>query len=117
MCRQQTETLDQAEKLAEQSKNIDLIIGGHTHSFLNEPVVVKNSVKKDVLISQVGFGAIKLGKIDFYFEYASVMLLYTLKQMQFGAQVILKILSHQDFLVDYVLREYLRTTYRIVTSK
>ena len=55
-------------KLAEQSKNIDLIIGGHTHSFLNEPVVVKNSVKKEVLISQVGFGAIKLGKIDFYFD-------------------------------------------------
>ena len=49
-------------------KNIDLIIGGHTHSFLNEPLVIKNSVKKDVLISQVGFGAVKLGKIDFYFE-------------------------------------------------
>ena len=55
-------------KLAAQTKNIDLIIGGHTHSFLNEPVIVKNSVKKDVLISQVGFGAIKLGKIDFYFD-------------------------------------------------
>jgi 5'-nucleotidase len=55
-------------KLATQTKNIDLIIGGHTHSFLNEPVIVKNSVEKDVLISQVGFGAIKLGKIDFYFD-------------------------------------------------
>ena len=55
-------------KLATQTENIDLIIGGHTHSFLNEPVIVKNSVKKDVLISQVGFGAIKLGKIDFYFN-------------------------------------------------
>lgn len=54
-------------KLAEQTKNIDLIIGGHTHSFLNEPVVLKNYAKKDVLISQVGFGAIKLGKIDFNF--------------------------------------------------
>jgi len=54
-------------KLASQTKHIDLIIGGHTHSFLNEPVIVKNSVNKDVLISQVGFGAIKLGKIDYYF--------------------------------------------------
>ena len=54
-------------KLACQTKHIDLIIGGHTHSFLNEPVIVKNSVNKDVLISQVGFGAIKLGKIDYYF--------------------------------------------------
>ena len=45
-----------------------MIIGGHTHSFINEPVIVKNSVKKNVLISQVGFGALKLGKIDFYFD-------------------------------------------------
>ena len=55
-------------KLAANTKNIDLIIGGHTHSFINEPVIVKNSIKKNVLISQVGFGAIKLGKIDFYFD-------------------------------------------------
>ena len=55
-------------KLAEQTYNIDLIIGGHTHSFLNKPVIIKNKNKKDVLISQVGFGAIKLGKIDFYFH-------------------------------------------------
>lgn len=55
-------------KLAKQTKNIDLIIGGHTHSFLNEPVILKNKAQKKVLISQVGFGAIKLGKIDFYFD-------------------------------------------------
>ena len=55
-------------ELAAKTKNIDLIIGGHTHSFLNKPVIVKNSVKKDVLISQVGFGAIKLGKIDYFFN-------------------------------------------------
>ena len=54
-------------KLAANTKNIDLIIGGHTHSFINEPVIVKNSIKNNVLISQVGFGALKLGKIDFYF--------------------------------------------------
>ncbi len=55
-------------KLAEQTSNIDLIIGGHTHSFLNKPVIIKNKNQNDVLISQVGFGAIKLGKIDFYFN-------------------------------------------------
>ena len=38
-------------ELAAKTKNIDLIIGGHTHSFLNKPVIVKNSVKKEVLIS------------------------------------------------------------------
>ena len=55
-------------KLASQTKNIDLIIGGHTHTFINEPVILKNRSNKDVIISQVGFGAIKLGKIDFYFD-------------------------------------------------
>ena len=55
-------------KLAEQTQNIDLIIGGHTHTFLKEPVIFKNNAKKEVIISQVGFGAIKLGKIDFYFD-------------------------------------------------
>ena len=55
-------------KLAAKSKHIDLIIGVHTHSFLNEPVTLKNSSNKDVLISQVGFGAIKLGQIDYYFD-------------------------------------------------
>ena len=59
-------------KLAANTKNIDLIIGGHTHSFINEPVIVKNSVKKNVFISQVGFGALKLGKIDFYFDKKTV---------------------------------------------
>ncbi len=54
-------------KLAANTKNIDLIIGGHTHSFINEPVIVKNIIKNNVIISQVGFGALKLGKIDFYF--------------------------------------------------
>ena len=40
--------------LAKQTKNIDLIIGGHTHTFLDEPVKVKNLENKDVIINQVG---------------------------------------------------------------
>ena len=54
--------------LAEQTKNIDLIIGGHTHTFLDEPVKVKNLENKDVIINQVGCFGINLGKIDFYFS-------------------------------------------------
>jgi len=54
--------------LAEKTKNIDLIIGGHTHTFMNKPVVVKNLENKDVLINQVGCFGINLGKIDFYFS-------------------------------------------------
>jgi 5'-nucleotidase len=54
--------------LAQQTKDIDLIIGGHTHTFLDKPVVEKNSIGKDVLINQVGCYGINLGRIDFYFS-------------------------------------------------
>jgi 5'-nucleotidase len=55
-------------ELAKRSKNIDLIIGGHTHTLLNEPVLYKNSDEKEVIVAQVGWAGIRLGKIDFYFE-------------------------------------------------
>ncbi len=57
--------------LAQETSNIDLIIGGHTHKFLKAPKSLQNKVGKEVLVNQVGFGAIKLGKIDFYFEKSS----------------------------------------------
>ena len=54
--------------LAQQTKNIDLIIGGHTHTFLEKPVIEKNSEGKQVLVNQVGCYGINLGRIDFYFS-------------------------------------------------
>ncbi|MFD2543798.1 bifunctional metallophosphatase/5'-nucleotidase [Lacinutrix gracilariae] len=54
--------------LAKATKNIDLIIGGHTHTFLPKPTVTKNSEGKNVLVNQVGCYGINLGKIDFYFD-------------------------------------------------
>lgn len=54
--------------LAKQTKNIDLIIGGHTHTFLPKPTVVKNSIGENMLINQVGKWGINLGRIDFYFD-------------------------------------------------
>ena len=54
--------------LARQTKDIDLIIGGHTHTFLLKPTIEKNSVGKNVLVNQVGAYGLYLGKIDFYFE-------------------------------------------------
>lgn len=54
--------------LAQQTKDIDLIIGGHTHTFLDKPVVEKNSEGNEVLINQVGCYGINLGRIDFYFS-------------------------------------------------
>ena len=55
-------------KLAQKTKNIDLIIGGHTHTFLKEPITVLNTENKKVLINQVGWGGINIGKIDFHFR-------------------------------------------------
>lgn len=52
--------------LASETTNIDLIIGGHTHTFLTKPTEIKNNVKKRVLINQVGWAGINLGRIDFY---------------------------------------------------
>ena len=51
--------------LAKETSNIDLIIGGHTHTFLNRPTEIKNNVKKRVLINQVGWAGLYLGRIDF----------------------------------------------------
>lgn len=54
--------------LAEQSKYIDLIIGGHTHTFLEHPVKLSNSEGKEVFVTQVGWAGIWLGKIDVFFS-------------------------------------------------
>ena len=53
--------------LANQTENIDLIIGGHTHTFLSEPLVYKNKKGNDVLVNQVGWAGINLGRLDFDF--------------------------------------------------
>lgn len=56
------------EVLAQSSEYIDLILGGHTHTFLNKPVEIKNSMGEKVLINQVGWAGIYLGRIDVFFE-------------------------------------------------
>ena len=55
-------------KLAKATKDIDLIIGGHTHTFMKKPVVIDNLENKKVIINQVGCHGLFLGKIDFYFD-------------------------------------------------
>ena len=54
-------------KLAAKTQYIDLIIGGHTHTFLKKTCKHTKYEKKEVLINQVGWGGINLGKIDFHF--------------------------------------------------
>jgi 5'-nucleotidase len=53
--------------LAAQTKNIDLIIGGHTHTFVDVPTIINNIEGKEVNITQVGWAGIWLGKIDLTF--------------------------------------------------
>ena len=55
-------------KLGRLTSDIDLIIGGHTHTFLKKPEIIKNSQDKDVIINQVGSNGIYVGKIDFNFS-------------------------------------------------
>jgi 5'-nucleotidase len=57
---------DQA--LAAESHDIDLIIGGHTHTFLREPEVKKNKKGGDVVINQVGWAGIELGVLEYNFQ-------------------------------------------------
>src|SRR5690606_25104739 len=55
-------------KLAQSTSNIDLIIGGHTHTFMEKPTVVNNKDGKKVMIHQVGCFGLYLGRVDFYLD-------------------------------------------------
>ncbi len=55
-------------KLAQQTQNIDLIIGGHTHTFLEKPTILENKIGKKVIVNQVGCYGLYLGRLDFYFD-------------------------------------------------
>jgi len=54
--------------IAAQTFATDLIIGGHTHTFLDKPDLIMNKSGKEVVVNQVGFGGLILGKVDFYFS-------------------------------------------------
>jgi 5'-nucleotidase len=56
------------EALAKETQYIDLIIGGHTHTFLDKPVIIKNKKGNDVVVNQVGWAGIILGRLDFEFS-------------------------------------------------
>ena len=54
--------------IAQQSEDIDLIIGGHSHTYLSEPKVVKNKKDKDVIVTQAGKNGEFLGKVKIDFK-------------------------------------------------
>ncbi len=55
-------------KLGKLTSDIDLIIGGHTHTLLKKPEIIKNLKNEDVIINQVGSNGVFVGKIDFNFS-------------------------------------------------
>jgi 5'-nucleotidase len=54
--------------IAKNTRCTDLIIGGHTHTFLEKPQNFTNLSGKTVLVNQVGWAGIWVGNIEFYFD-------------------------------------------------
>jgi 5'-nucleotidase len=54
--------------VANEVDGIDLIIGGHTHTLLEEPELVEKAGKSPTVISQVGHAGVVLGRLDFQFD-------------------------------------------------
>ncbi|GJM28675.1 MAG: metallophosphatase [Cyclobacteriaceae bacterium] len=69
-------------KLAEDVSGIDLIIGGHTHTFLPEPQKITHLDGHSTLINQVGFGGIHLGRIDYQLTVGSANLTQSSKTVK-----------------------------------
>lgn len=54
--------------LAKESRFIDLIIGGHTHTFLDVPTMIRNKDGEEVVVNQVGWAGTRLGVLQFVFD-------------------------------------------------
>jgi 5'-nucleotidase len=50
--------------LAQRVEGIDLILGGHTHTFMDEPDVYSHPGGRKTLVKQVGWGGIRLGRVE-----------------------------------------------------
>jgi 5'-nucleotidase len=59
-------------QLAAQVDGIDFIAGGHTHTFMERPVMQKQPCGKETMIFQVGKSGIYVGRVDFTFRNAKV---------------------------------------------
>lgn len=60
-------------QVAAQVSGIDLIASGHTHTFMEKPVLQKNPEGKDTIIFQVGRSGIYVGRIDFKIKNGKVV--------------------------------------------
>lgn len=53
--------------LAQRVEGIDLILGGHTHTFLDEPDVYPQPGGRRTVVNQVGWAGMRLGRVDVLF--------------------------------------------------
>lgn len=54
-------------QIAADLKDVDIIVGGHSHTFLNEPSFVTSKDGREVMIVQDGCWGLELGQIDIEF--------------------------------------------------
>lgn len=69
--------------LAENTSNIDLILGGHTHTFLNEATILKSNNNKPCMISQSGWAGLMMSKTDITFCRKSRFFSTKFRQVKF----------------------------------
>ena len=56
------------QRIAPLLSHVDLILGGHTHTFLDNAFITKNMEGNPLVINQVGWGGTMLGRLDIEFE-------------------------------------------------
>jgi len=54
--------------LARDNIGVDIIIGAHTHRFFQQPRKYVNKGGGDTLVSQMGWGGVQLGRMDYFFR-------------------------------------------------
>ncbi len=57
--------------IARQTRFTNIILGGHTHTLLDPPAIEVNANKNPVYIGQTGYGGVRLGRMDLFFNKES----------------------------------------------
>lgn len=64
------------KNLVPHTKYTDIILGGHTHTFMDQPYYGKNLEGKSVLVNQAGAKTLRIGRIDIIFNKNNNKLAY-----------------------------------------